>query len=248
MMWTIAGKELRRLFASPLAWVILAFLQLILALDLPARLQTFFDLQPQIAMIPSAPGLTEIVVAPTFGTARIVLLMVVPLLSMRLISEERRNQTLPFLMSAPVSITQIVLGKFVGLLAFLGIARHIAAADGAVALPGRQARYRTAGRQCAGLVAAVRLLRCGRVVFLIAHRTSAGSGDRNVRRLARSVARSISRPATPTAPLHLLSLIKHYDTFSSGIVALNDLAYYLIVIALFLLLSVRRLDGDRLRT
>ena len=51
-----------------------------------------------------------------------MLLMVVPLLSMRLIAEERRNQTLPFLMSAPVSITEIVLGKFLGLLAFLLLA------------------------------------------------------------------------------------------------------------------------------
>ncbi len=52
--------------------------------------------------------------APIFGTATIMLLMVVPLLSMRLIAEERRNQTLPFLLSAPVSIAQIVLGKFLG--------------------------------------------------------------------------------------------------------------------------------------
>ena len=58
-------------------------------------------MQPQMAMMPAAPGFTAEIVAPPFGTARIVLLMVVPLLSMRLIAEERRNQTLPFLMSAP---------------------------------------------------------------------------------------------------------------------------------------------------
>ena len=112
MILAIAGKELRRLFASPLAWVVLAFLQLILAWIFLRSLQTFLDLQAQLATIPTAPGLTEIIIAPTFGTATVVLLMVVPLLSMRLIAEERRNQTLPFLMSAPVSISQIVLGKF----------------------------------------------------------------------------------------------------------------------------------------
>ena len=66
MILTIAGKELRRLFTSPLAWVILAFLQLILAWIFLSRLQTFLELQPQIAMTPAAPGFTEIVVAPVF--------------------------------------------------------------------------------------------------------------------------------------------------------------------------------------
>jgi ABC-2 type transport system permease protein len=52
----------------------------------------------------------------------------------------------------------------------------------------------------------------------------------------------------PDSALNLLSLIKHYDTFAKGTVALNDLVYYLVLIALFLLLSIRRLDADRLRT
>ncbi len=54
---TIAGKELRRLFTSPLAWVILAFLQLILAWIFLSRLQTFIELQPQIAMTPDRAGI-----------------------------------------------------------------------------------------------------------------------------------------------------------------------------------------------
>jgi len=51
----------------------------------------------------------------------------------------------------------------------------------------------------------------------------------------------------PASPLHVLSMIKHYDAFSRGIVAVNDLVYYAVVIVLFLLLSIRRLDADRLR-
>jgi gliding motility-associated transport system permease protein len=53
--------------------------------------------------------------------------------------------------------------------------------------------------------------------------------------------------ADPTSPLHTLSLIRHYDTFAKGTVAIGDLAYYVVLIVLFLLLSIRRLDGDRLR-
>jgi ABC-2 type transport system permease protein len=51
----------------------------------------------------------------------------------------------------------------------------------------------------------------------------------------------------PNSVLHLLSLIKHFDSFSKGTIAVNDLTYYAALIALFVLLSIRRLDGDRLR-
>jgi ABC-2 type transport system permease protein len=52
----------------------------------------------------------------------------------------------------------------------------------------------------------------------------------------------------PNSPLHMLSLMKHLDTFAKGTLAVNDLVYYVVLIVLFLLLSIRRLDADRLRT
>jgi len=100
MIQTIVAKELRALFTSPLAWVILAFLQIILAWIFLTRVDYFLTIQPQLARVPNAPGLSEIVVVPMFGIASIVLLMSVPLLTMRLIAEERRNRTMTMLMSA----------------------------------------------------------------------------------------------------------------------------------------------------
>jgi ABC-2 type transport system permease protein len=247
VIFTIAGKELRRLFSSPLAWVILAFLQFILAWIFLSRLQTFLELQPQIAMMPAAPGFTEIVVAPVFGTATIVLLMVVPLLSMRLIAEERRNQTLPFLLSSPVSVAQIVLGKFLGLLVFLCLA--------ALLLVLMAASLYGGGKLDLGLVAGNLLgllLLCGSFAAvglylssLTAHPLVAGIGTFAV--LLGLWLINIGS-SDPDSILNVLSLIKHYDTFARGTVALSDLVYYPVLTALFLLLSIRRLDADRLRT
>ena len=53
--------------------------------------------------------------------------------------------------------------------------------------------------------------------------------------------------ADPDSPLHLLSLLKHFEAFNKGLVDTADLAYFLLLIAAFLALSIRRLDGDRLR-
>src|SRR5262245_24570371 len=119
MIFTIAAKELKALFASPLAWVVLCVMQIIAAYAFLRRLDDFLQMQPQIATMPSAPGVTELVAAPVFGTVAALLLFAVPVLAMRMIAEERRNQTMVMLMSAPVSMSEIVLGKFLGLVVFL---------------------------------------------------------------------------------------------------------------------------------
>jgi ABC-2 type transport system permease protein len=246
VIWTIAMKELRVLFASPLAWVVLAFLQVVLAMVFLSRLNTFVEVQPQIAMTPSAPGLTEIVAAPVFGTSTIVLLMVAPLLSMRLLAEERRNQTLPFLISAPVSVTQIVLGKFLALLAFFALPVALMVVMALSLYLG--------GRLDLGLLAANALgllLLCGcfaavglYLSSLTAHPLVAAVGTFGVL-LGLWL---INIAATdPQSILHSISLIQHFENFSKGVVAVKDVVYYVALMLLFLLLSVRRLDADRLR-
>lgn len=119
MIFTIAGKDLKSLFTSPIAWVVLTFVQLIIGYGFLKRFDDFLNVQPQLLQLPSPPGFTELVAAPTFSTAAAIMLFAVPLLAMRLIAEERRNQTMTLLTSAPVSILDIVVGKFCAIMAML---------------------------------------------------------------------------------------------------------------------------------
>lgn len=119
MILTIAKREFRAMFLSPLAWVILAVIQLILAWSFFSSIDVFFSIQSDLATLKNAPGVTDLIATPLFEIASIILLMVTPLLTMRLISEEKRNKTISLLYSAPVSITEIVLGKYLGLLFFI---------------------------------------------------------------------------------------------------------------------------------
>jgi hypothetical protein len=122
MIGTIAAREFRTLFLSPLAWGVLAVVQFILAWLFLVQVDTFTDEHaPMFAHMDEGPGVTDLVAAPLFGSAALILLMVVPLLSMRLLAEERRSGTLSLLMSSPVSMTEVVLGKYLGLLGFLMI-------------------------------------------------------------------------------------------------------------------------------
>ncbi|HEY6044710.1 MAG TPA: ABC transporter permease subunit, partial [Nitrosospira sp.] len=117
----IARKELKILFSSPLAWVILALVQFVLTWTFLTHLDTFLQVQPQFIKIANPPGLTEMIITPLFAMAAVVLLMITPLLTARLIAEERRNHTLTFLISAPISGADIVLGKFLGLTIFFSM-------------------------------------------------------------------------------------------------------------------------------
>jgi len=119
MIFTIAAKELRALFSSPLAWLVLTVVQVILGYGFLKSLDYFLQIQSQLAQLASPPGVTELVAAPTYATAAAILLFAVPVLAMRMIAEERRNQTMTLLLSAPVSMSEIVIGKFTGLMTFL---------------------------------------------------------------------------------------------------------------------------------
>ena len=246
MIRAIVMKEWRVLFASPLAWVVLAFLQLIFGWVFLSRLNAFIEAQPQIAAMPTAPGLTQIVASPVFATATIILLMVAPLLSMRLVAEERRSQTLPFLVSAPVSITQIVLGKFLALLGVLAIAvALILLMSLSLSLGARLDLGLLAANTLGLLLMAASFAAVGLYFSCVtAQPLLAAIGTYALLLFLWLINISAT---TPDGLLNALSLVEHFESFAQGSLALADLGYYLVVIVLFLLLSIRRLDADRLR-
>ena len=246
MIRALIAKELRALFTSPLAWVVLAFLQVILAWIFLTRVDYFLTIQPQLARVPNAPGLSEIVVVPVFGIASIVLLMSVPLLTMRLIAEERRNKTMTLLLSAPVSMTQIVLGKFLATAIFLGIIGGLIILMALSLLMGGKLDYGLLIANLLGLLlltgsfAAIGLF----VSCLTTHPVVAAIGALAAFLVLWLINIAASDPASP---VHLFSLLKHFEGFMNGAIAVTDLIYFGLLTVVFLILSIRRLDADRLR-
>ncbi|HTP96337.1 MAG TPA: ABC transporter permease subunit [Burkholderiales bacterium] len=245
MIGTIAAKELKALFASPLAWVTLGLLQAVLAWLFLARLDAFLAVQPRLAQLANPPGITELIVAPMFSTAALVLLMAAPMLSMRLFADERRNQTLTLLMSAPLTMRQIVLGKFLGLTAFLWIIVAACVLLALSLLAGGNLDYGLLAANCAGLAllcaayAALGLF----ISSLTSHLVVAAIGT--LAALLGSWLIGIN-VAERDAPLTLLSLARHFESFNKGVIDSADVVWFALFIATFLALAVRRLDRDRL--
>src|SRR5258708_10909482 len=247
MISTIISKELRTLFASPLAWVVLAFLQIILAWIFLTRVDYFLTIQGQVGSGPNPPGLTEFVVVPMFGIASIVLMMSVPLLTMRLIAEERRNRTMTMLMSAPVSMTQIVLGKFLATAIFLAMVGGLITLMALSLLLGGKLDY---GLLVANLLGLLLLTGSFAAVGLFVSCLTTHPVVAAIRALAAFLALWLVKHAAahPSRPVPLFSLLKHFEGFMNRAIAVTDLIYFALLTAVFLILSIRRLDADRLRT
>ncbi|MEE8150169.1 MAG: ABC transporter permease subunit [Nitrosomonadaceae bacterium] len=246
MIFIIAHKELKTLFASPLAWTLLALMQLVLAWIFLGRLDAFIEMQPQLVQIANPPGVTEFIAAPLFATAAVVLLIATPLLTMRLIAEERRNHTMIFLISAPISMTDIVLGKFLGLMIFFSAVITLVVALSISLLTGSILDFGLLLSNVSGLflIAACFASLGLYMSCLTAQPAIAAAGALGA--LLGLWAIDITTNNIDSI-MQDFSLFKHYESFNRGIIDTYDLVYFVLFTLTFLVLSIRRLDGERLR-
>ncbi len=120
----VIAKELRGYFVSPILYVvgavfllIFGFLSYLYIVFAGAQAIQLMQMQG-IAQI----NLNDLVFRNLFASMRFVLLIILPILTMRLFAEERKLRTFEFLMTAPIGINEIVAGKFMSVfLVFLGL-------------------------------------------------------------------------------------------------------------------------------
>ncbi len=246
MIFAIAMRELRSLFLSPLAWVMLGVLQVILALLFLLMVDQFAEFQTRLLGMQNAPGITEVVVAPLFSNAGVILLLIAPLITMRLISEERRNRSLSLLFTAPVTMTQIVLGKYVAALLFFMIVVVLMILMPLSLLAGGSLDWGLFAAAILGLVLLLSTFAAIGVFMssLTQSPTVAAVATFGVLLLLWILDWSNAGSAGKVV-LTYISLTSHYQAFLKGVFDSADAAYYLLLTIAFLVLTVRRLDADR---
>jgi ABC-2 type transport system permease protein len=113
----IAWREARTYFTSPLAYAVTGVFVLLSGYIFWASLVRFSELCLRYGSNPyvsSQLNVNDMVVRPLFGTMGIFLLLMIPLITMRLLAEEKRVGTAELLFTCPVTSGQVVLGKFLG--------------------------------------------------------------------------------------------------------------------------------------
>lgn len=241
---TIARTEAHRIFVSPLAWAVLATIQSILGI-------VFLLLLVEYAQNPAGQdqyaGLADYIGNGVFGFATLLLLMVMPLLTMRLFAEERKNGSLTLLLSSPVSLIEIVLGKFLGLTVFIAATLVLLAAMPLVLLIGTDLDL---GRIAAGLLGLALLMMAfgaaGLFVSTLTHEpTIAAVGSFGLLMALWLLQVMSTRAGVLGDVLGYLALVGHYENLRRGVFSSADVAYYLLFTGLFLWLAVLRLDSER---
>lgn len=250
MISTLALRELRSLFLSPLAWSVLAIVQFMLGYLFLTQVEWYLQNQAKLLTMLNPPGLTELVVSPIFSNAAIILLLVIPLLTMRVIAEEKRNKTLPLLLSAPISMTEIILGKYFGILGFVVINLIFISLLPLSLLNGGNLDL---GMIASGFIALFLLLASFTATgiymsTITSQPTIAAVSTFGLLLMFWIIDWAVSINSEQTSQIaQYLSMLKHYQPLINGIFKSSDVIYYFLFILTFLVLSIRRLHADRLQ-
>ena len=249
MIVTVALHELRRLMLSPLAWVILALIQFITALQFLDSVEDFMLNQPRLLAMDNPPGVSDWVVAPLFADVAFITLMVIPIISMRSLSAERREKTLSLLMSSPISMTEIVLGKYLGMMLFLAIM------VGMISLMPQALWFGTeldTGKLLAGSLGLFLMLSAfaaaGLFISSLTQSPAVAAVGSFFLLFGLWLMFWISSGGDQLkGVVEYISLLHHFVPLLQGSINSADVVYFLLFATLFLVLTIRRLDTQRLQ-
>jgi ABC-2 type transport system permease protein len=252
---TIAGREIRSYFVSPIAYVVLTGFLLLggwFFFNLLARfnmLLTIYSAQ-QNPQVLQRLNLNEFVIAPLLHNLSVVLVILVPVITMRSLAEEKKTGTYELLLTSPLKISEIVLGKFLGSFVFVLLM---------VALTGVYPLILLAyGNPETGVILAgyLGLLLLATAFVAVGVLTSSFTENQIIAAVSCLVALLllyiIAWPAdnageTIGAMLRYVSLTEHFAQMVKGIIDSKDLVYFLSVIVLALFLTHRSVESIRWR-
>lgn len=116
-IWLICRRELASFFFSPIAYVILAAWTLLLGVFYSGSFLNYAVISLQIMRNPQAAARlnltpTSAILGPVFSSTTVVLLFMIPLLTMRLFSEEKKQGTMELMLTYPLRDIEMLLGKY----------------------------------------------------------------------------------------------------------------------------------------
>jgi ABC-2 type transport system permease protein len=249
----IYRKELYSLFASPIFYVVAVVFLLISGYFLYSAVAYYNILSFQASQNPMALkqlNTTDMVVRPFLMDVSIVLLLISPLLTMRLYAEERKSGTIELLFTYPVSDLSTLLAKFAAVLsAFLVIL--------AGTLPGMFLLDYVGDPNWKALLCGylgVALL--GGAFLALGLFTSSLTQNQIVAAVLSFGAllmfwiigwvKNLVDPGMARF-VEYISITKHFESFTKGVLDSRDLIYYLLFIVLFLFLTLRQMESYRWR-
>jgi ABC-2 type transport system permease protein len=240
----ISINECRRLFLSPFAWVILAVIQFLLAIFFYLLLSKFMELP----LSQTSRGMSEMVVVGLLQVAGLVLLLIAPFITMRLFSDELRSGTIKLLLSAPISITELILGKYLAMMIFFFCLIFLISLMPASLLIGTNLDLGLIFSGFVGLTLLTSVFTAiGLFISSLSKSPALAAVGTFIVTFLLWIIHIINDPGNDKleAITNYLSLQKHFNTLLSGAFNSVDIFYFVLVSILFILLSIWRIDALR---
>jgi gliding motility-associated transport system permease protein len=248
----IAGKELRSYFASPMGYIIIGLFALLFGWFYYVYLHVFVEQSQRMMMIGGGGNVNvnEQMIKGVLQNAAVIILFVMPMITMRTYSEEKRSGTIELLLTSPLTDTEIILGKFLGAVALYAAMLLVTMIDIAILFKLGNPEWRPIAAGYLGLLLmggcfiAVGLL----ISSLTKNQIVAGFMTFAVF-LMLWVINWLADSAGPTgrAVLSFLSITDHFDDFTKGIIDTKHVIYYLSFITFGLFLTSKSVDSERWR-
>jgi ABC-2 type transport system permease protein len=255
--YAVYRKEMGHYFVSPIAYIFIGLFLFLSAYFFNYFLSAMIQQASMMAMqgmrfgAPPEVDVPGQVMRAFFGLLSTLILFFTPILTMGVYAEERKRGTMELLMTSPVTETQIVLGKFLASLTLFAL-MLLPTASYLVFMclrsdpmpPWRMLLAGYAGVLLLGgsllalgtfissltenqLIAAVLTFAAFLFVWVLDLGSNASGGV--------------------GAVVQYLSVIRHYDDFTRGIIDTSALIYYFSFIVLFIFMTVRSIDSMRWR-
>jgi ABC-2 type transport system permease protein len=247
----IAGKELRAFFGSPVAWVLMGFFALVFGFFFDTYL-TFFVRQATQSQFgaPQPTNVNSDMIRPLLGNASVLILFMLPMITMRTYSEEKRSGTIELLLTSPVTDLEITFGKFLGAVgAYAGLL--------AVTLIYMAVLFSLGSPEwkpvLSGYLGLLLLGSCFISLGLFISSTTrnqviAGGGTFVVALMFWIINWAADSAGPTVGPiLNYLSVTQHFEDFSKGVIDTTHLVFYLSFIAFGLFLTLKSVDTERWR-
>ena len=250
-IWPIWKKELRLYFTSPVAYVVVTIF-LVIAGYFFYSIFAFFSLASmQSAMNPQMGrdmNVTDNVMRPLFSNISVILLLLMPLVTMRLFAEERRSGTIELLLTYPVRDGAVLVGKYLSALGLYALMLTLTLLYPAMLAYFARVEW---GPLVTGYLG---LLLMGSSFLAVGVFASSLTENQIVASVTTFgillifwvIGWSADYAGGPWGKLLThLSILEHYDSFAKGVLDTKDVIYYLNFTILALFLTLRSLEARR---
>ncbi|MFK7931779.1 MAG: ABC transporter permease [Myxococcota bacterium] len=247
-VWHIAKRELGAMLGSIVGWLVITAFVFVSGIAFVVGALGYAATSESLVAQPYA-GIeftySEYLLWPFFSFQALFLMFLIPGITMRLFSEELRQKTLELMLSAPISLWELVLGKFAGAMAFVTLMLALTSIPTALI-----AAWST--------LDPVLLLTGFCSVWLVSACLVAlgmafsASTPHQVLALVLSEGVAFGllllaafEDSDPTGLISGLSMTEHMRDLIYGLVRVSDLTFFLLFVAFFLLATQQRLVARR---